>query len=251
MLVTALSPPWCEGFQMCSSTPNVTTPLSRLGSASRRTASTSIASQAVCQSTPRWRASAETVVSSWANASVAHLTARVVSLARGSINGWVSENTPTGHPVSGQRQTRLRQATTTGLPNAGASCARWTRRPWPTATTPQARQPVASSSVSTVTTSQPPASWPTSITCRPGALNISSARAHQGAPTPHLLSDTSGSPDERLLGRYRSSRPRRLPPRTATQPPRDDLTHAQLRRAQFPHRSGRSSRWTSGPHGLR
>src|SRR5690606_12910965 len=33
-----------------------------------------------------------------------------------------------------------------------------------------------------------------SSTCRPGALNSSSARAHQGAPSPHLLSDTSGSP---------------------------------------------------------
>src|SRR5665647_3330719 len=179
------------------------------------------------------------VVSSCANASVAHVTARCVSLARAPISGWVSENVSIGQPVSGHRQTRLRQATTTWLPNAGASCARWTRRPWPTATTPQARHPVTVSSVSTVTTRRPARSWRTSITCRPGALNISSARAHQGAPTPHLLSDTSGSPDERLLGRYRSWRPRHLAPRTATRRRRSRLTHAQIRHSYRGASSGR------------
>ena len=54
---------------------------------------------------------------------------------------------------------------------------------------------------------------------RPGASSISSARAHQGAPTPHPLSDTSGSPDERLPGRYRSWKPPTPTSRTATHPP--------------------------------
>lgn len=114
---------------MCSSTPRVTTPSSRAGSSRRLIASPSIASQAVCQSTPRCRANAETVVSSWARASVAQTTALAVSLARGAISGWDSENVATGHPGSGQRQTRLRHLISTGAPNAAASCTRWTRRP--------------------------------------------------------------------------------------------------------------------------
>ena len=67
---------------MCSSTPRVFTPLSRAGFLIRRLASAPIASQAVCQSTPKCRASAETVVSSCRNASTAHAIARVVSLDR-------------------------------------------------------------------------------------------------------------------------------------------------------------------------
>ena len=50
----------------------------------------------VCQSTPRCRASAETVVSSCASASVAQLTARVVSFARGATISWCSVNVPVG-----------------------------------------------------------------------------------------------------------------------------------------------------------
>ena len=64
MIVTARSTPIRDGRQMCSSTPRVFTFFSRDGSPVRALASTSIASQQVCQSTPRWRASAETVVSS-------------------------------------------------------------------------------------------------------------------------------------------------------------------------------------------
>ena len=69
------------------------TPSRRAGSASRRVASASTASQQVCQSTPRCRASAETVVSSNVNASVAHAAAREVSFARGGTSSCCSVNT--------------------------------------------------------------------------------------------------------------------------------------------------------------
>jgi hypothetical protein len=62
--------------------------VSRCGSPVRAFASISMAFQAVCQSTPRCRASAETVVSSWARASVAQ---------RGGAMSWISLNTPIGH----------------------------------------------------------------------------------------------------------------------------------------------------------
>src|SRR5215207_2054121 len=96
MMVTARSTPTLLGRQICSSTPRAFTPASRCGSPVRAFASTSMAFQAVCQSTLKWRASAETVVSSWAKASVAHPTARTVSTARGGAMSLVSLNTPIG-----------------------------------------------------------------------------------------------------------------------------------------------------------
>ena len=79
MIVTARSTPIRDGRQMCSSTPSVLTFCSRAGSLVRALASTSTASQQVCQSTPSCRASADTVVSSQLSAPVAQSTARVVS----------------------------------------------------------------------------------------------------------------------------------------------------------------------------
>jgi len=64
------------------------------GRPSRRVASNSTASQQECQSTPRWRATAETVVSSNVNASVAHRAALLVSFARGGTSSCCSVNTP-------------------------------------------------------------------------------------------------------------------------------------------------------------
>lgn len=55
---------------------------------------------------------------------------------------WASENVEVGHARSAQRQMRLRQASTVGVPKHGASCARCSRRPCTTATTPQVGQPV-------------------------------------------------------------------------------------------------------------
>jgi len=135
--VTARSVPSRDGRQMCSSTPRVATPSSRAGSSRRAVASTSTASHKVCQSTPRWRASAETVVSSWPNASVGQDTARAVSFALGATIGWVSENVSCGQSGSTQRQIRLRHTTTVGTEKHGASCTRCSRRPCPVATTPQ------------------------------------------------------------------------------------------------------------------
>jgi hypothetical protein len=57
-------------------------PLEPFGFLIRRVASVLIAAQAVCQSSPRCRAIAETVASSCRNASVAHKIAQAVSLAR-------------------------------------------------------------------------------------------------------------------------------------------------------------------------
>jgi hypothetical protein len=63
-MMAARSTPIRDGRQMCSSTPGVFTTASRAGLVVRAFASTSIASQAACQSTPRCLANADTVVSS-------------------------------------------------------------------------------------------------------------------------------------------------------------------------------------------
>jgi hypothetical protein len=97
----------------------------------------------------------------------------------------------------------LNQMISTGTPKHGASAADTRRRPWPTAATPQRRQPARSASVSTVITSlRRPRR--TSNTCMPSALNIASAREHQRAGEPHLQSSMSGSSIDRRLGRSRS-----------------------------------------------
>lgn len=136
MTVTALFVWRIEGRQMCSSTPRVCTPWRRSGLLMRRSASAPIASQAVCQSTPRCRAIAETVVSSCRNASTAHAIARVVSLDRAPAYEWSSVHVDTAQAFSAQRQIRVRHRTSTGRPKHGVSFRRTTRRPWPTATTP-------------------------------------------------------------------------------------------------------------------
>ena len=78
--------------------------------------------QAVSQSTPRWRARAETVVSSWARASVAQRTARTVS-TRGGAMSWVSPKTPIGQAGSRQRHIRSATALSWSAPRQGASCS--------------------------------------------------------------------------------------------------------------------------------
>jgi hypothetical protein len=97
--------------------------VSRCGSPVRAFASISMAFQAVCQSTPRCRASAETVVSSWARASVAQ---------RGGAMSWISLNTPIGHAGSRQRHIRFSHRTIVIRPKHGASWSIQARRPgWP------------------------------------------------------------------------------------------------------------------------
>jgi hypothetical protein len=121
----------------------VFTPVSRVGSPVRTFASISMAFQAVCQSTPKWRASAETVASSWARASAAQPTARTVSTARGGAMSWVSLNTPIGHAGSRQRHIRFSHRTIVTRPRQGASCSIRGRRPWLAAITPHDGQPVS------------------------------------------------------------------------------------------------------------
>jgi hypothetical protein len=75
---------------MCSSTPTVSTPASRSGSLANSTSSGLIASQTVCQSTPRRRATEATdALSPWMQL-IAHHAARTVSLARGTARSWSS-----------------------------------------------------------------------------------------------------------------------------------------------------------------
>jgi hypothetical protein len=85
--------------------------------------------------------SSSSQVSAGSSASVAYATARRVSLARGGRKSCCSLNEPTEQAGSEQRQIRLRQGTRTGVPKHGASPASCTRRPCPTATTPQPGQP--------------------------------------------------------------------------------------------------------------
>jgi hypothetical protein len=114
---------------LASSGDRVFTFFSRSGWPTRASASVSIAVQAVCQSTPRCRASADTVVSSWLSASVAQRTARVDSSARGGANLDVSLDVAVGHIGSRQRQIRFNHRTTVTRAKHGASCTTWTRRP--------------------------------------------------------------------------------------------------------------------------
>jgi len=83
----------------------------------------------VCQSTRRWWAGAETVVSSRASASVAHPTAREVSTAGGGISSCSSDHVPDGQANSGQRHTRFNHTIATDRPKHGASAATRRRRP--------------------------------------------------------------------------------------------------------------------------
>jgi hypothetical protein len=73
------------------------------GSLVRAQASTSTASQQVCQSTPSCRASADTVVSSELSALVAQATARVVSTIRDGAISCASVKVSVGHSGSGLR----------------------------------------------------------------------------------------------------------------------------------------------------
>ena len=141
-------------------------------------------------------------MSSCSSASVAHPTARSVSFARGGEQlGCRSLNVATGHDGSGQRQIRLRHRTRTGVPKLGASAASCTRRPCPTATTPQLGQPATSASVSTVSTSRQ-VSLSTSRTCMPGTSNRASARVHQRPHGPPYSRSTSRPSLIVLLGRF-------------------------------------------------
>ena len=80
---------------MCSSTPIVRTPALRSGRSVRAVASAFTAVHSVCQSTRKCRASADTVVSSWASASVAHATAaRSAPPAARSAGGSLTTSAP-------------------------------------------------------------------------------------------------------------------------------------------------------------
>jgi len=68
-----------------------------------------IAFQHAIQATPRLRAIAETVVSSWRSESTAQSMARVLSLARRAAKAWSSVQLSCGQADSGQRQIRLAQ----------------------------------------------------------------------------------------------------------------------------------------------
>ncbi len=149
MHVTSRPAPNLPGRQTCSSTPSEQTPDSRLGSSSRRRASSFTGSQTVCQSTPSRCASAFTVVSTSASASVAQCTARRVSGHRGSASSCAScEGTHRTEPLTAAPDTLAPGDPDRGAPD-GVSCSTWTRRPCATAITPHCGQPATVWSVST------------------------------------------------------------------------------------------------------
>jgi len=118
---------------------------------------------AVCQSTPRWRASAKNVMSSNHNASVAHRAALLVSFARGGTRSCCS-----GTPAH-------------------------QRRPFGDVHGPRDGQPPTSASDSTVSTNQ--SSWRSTVrTFIPGTSNNRSVRGHQDALEAHV----HGSADQHV-----------------------------------------------------
>ena len=153
--------------------------------------------------TRRCRASAETVVSSWASASTAQPIAREVSTARGAISSWSSDQVAAAQSGSAQRQIRLSHTTSTGTPKHGASAA---LHPPPvpdrdhTADGAARRVGVGLDRDHQLAVRLAR----TSSTCMPSLLNIASARAHQRTPEPHLSWSTSGSSIFGQLGRSRS-----------------------------------------------
>ena len=185
MTVTALLLWRIEGRQMCSSTPRVFTPLSRAGFLIRRLASAPIASQAVCQSTPKCRASAETVVSSCRNASTAHAIARVVSLDRSRRSHGSRSTSRPGRPARRNARSACATAPAPADRSTGSRAAERhgghgrPRRPH-TNRSPRAprRSPHPAPQC------RPHGSQATTWT--PSTPNISSARAHHDAPGPHI-----------------------------------------------------------------
>jgi hypothetical protein len=84
--------------------------------------------------------------------------ARSVSTARGRIAAACSVQVRTPQAGSRQRQSRLRQASTTGRPPSGRSRTRTVRRPCGVARTPQPTQPIAVAVVWTASCHSPPTS---------------------------------------------------------------------------------------------
>ena len=154
------------------------TPSKRAGSSSIACSSGLIDSHTVRHPVPSWRRIPFTEACSRRICSIAHRHARVVSDERGAaMPSSCSTNVATGHPGSGQTHRRLRQMIRTGRPIAGASTNATATRPWPCATTPQVGQPMTVGSDSTVTTSAPPSSRSTPITCSPSNPTNTSQRS--------------------------------------------------------------------------
>ena len=224
------------GRQMCSSTPSVRTPVKpdrvcRPGGWLRpRPRPSRCASPR-----PRWRASAETVVSSWANASVAHQIARVVSFARGATSVCSSVNVT-------DRAGRLRRI-------ARSACASRTSR-----TGPEARRVASAVRPAAVADRDHPArraprrhrrrsrrSAPAAPSSRgrpPGRASPARRTARRPERTSARPSHTYSDPCRGLhfdqaawsLLILKASTPH---PRTAT-PTAPTATHAQIRRAGMP-----------------
>lgn len=188
---------------------------------------------------------------------VAHATARPVSLARAGSASCCSVTEPTGQPGCRHRQSRLRHRTHAGRPNAGASASSCTRRPWPSASTPQPGQPTGPGSVSTsstITSSR----TSTATTCTRSIANTPQAGAHEAHP--EIGWDTSRS----SVGLCRNShrgRPRPLPGSSHARSPHPRfMTKSLLRRYAFkisrhdlPYISSadsrRRSQWSSRTYG--
>ena len=137
---------------MCSSTPRLVTPVKRDSSAARRSSSGRTRRHSAHHDTSSRRASPAMVACSRRSCPIAHVTARVVTWARGVTSvGTCSTNVPRGHPASGHRQVRCRHTNRTRTSPCGTSCRTRRLRPRLGATTPQSGQPCSCHGVETVT----------------------------------------------------------------------------------------------------
>ena len=163
---------------MCSSTPRLVTPVKRDSSAARRSSSGRTRRHSAHHDTSSRRASPAMVACSRRSCPIAHVTARVVTWARGVTSvGTCSTNVPRGHPASGHRQVRCRHTNRTRTSPCGTSCRTRRLRPRLGATTPQSGQPCSCHGVETVTVIAVSVRW-TDSTWTVGRPSSTSQREH-------------------------------------------------------------------------
>ena len=194
----------------------VATPARRDSSSARATRRGATARHNVYHEVPSWRDRPWTVACSRRSWPIAQVTARHVNDPRGRTSpGCCSTNTPTGQPASGQRHVRWRQRIVTGT-CPGTSCNRRRRRPRPTATTPQAGQPISCHGVETVTVSDvgPRSTCSTWTPSRPSSRSQREQGSVGGAPAHAVALDTVEVLGRSVVGASDLRGPRPPQPRT-------------------------------------
>jgi hypothetical protein len=113
------------------------------------------AAMAVCQPTPKARATSATEWPSSPTRRQISARARSVSAARGPISSTSSDQVVTGQLGSKHRQMRLAHTSTTGRSAIGRSRTFTRRRPWPTDRVPHPAHPTTEAVVSTASHHSP------------------------------------------------------------------------------------------------